>query len=111
HDRWTGVGANAGVFRFPTYLRFHDQIMRELANRGALELLILRARSEPIAALYSMVWQGKVYAYQTGRRANVPSGIRAGGVLLALAIRRAIDHGRREFDLLADDAFYKQQLT
>ena len=32
-------------------------------------------------------------------------------MLLALAIRRAIDQGRREFDLLADDAFYKQQLT
>jgi hypothetical protein len=28
-----------------------------------------------------------------------------------MAIRRAIEAGRREFDLLADEAFYKLQLT
>jgi hypothetical protein len=32
-------------------------------------------------------------------------------VILALAIRRAIEQGRREFDLQADEAFYKSQLT
>jgi CelD/BcsL family acetyltransferase involved in cellulose biosynthesis len=110
HERWSSDD-QAGVFRSPLFLDFHAQMMRTLAERGALELLILRARGEPVAALYSMVWAGKVYAYQTGRRTDMPANLRPGGILLSLAIRRAIEQGRREFDLQADEAFYKSQLT
>jgi CelD/BcsL family acetyltransferase involved in cellulose biosynthesis len=109
HARWAADGG--GVFRSPHYLRFHDAIMRRLAERGALELLWLCARGEPVAALYGMTWAGKVYAYQAGRRPDVPARVRAGCVLLTLAIRRAIEAGRREFDLLSDDALYKRQLA
>jgi CelD/BcsL family acetyltransferase involved in cellulose biosynthesis len=110
HERW-GVDDQAGVFRSPLFLAFHERMMRALAERGALELLILRARGEPVAALYSVVWADKVIAYQTGRRIDVPANVRPGGVVLSLAIRRAIEQGRREFDLQADEAFYKSQLT
>jgi CelD/BcsL family acetyltransferase involved in cellulose biosynthesis len=64
-----------------------------------------------MAAIYSMVWDNKVYAYQTGRRTGTPSNVKPGSVMFGLAIRRAIEQGRREFDLLADEAFYKKQLT
>lgn len=104
-------GPDNGVFRAPLFLEFHDRIMRTLAERGALEILILRARGEPQAALYSLTWAGKVIAYQTGRRIDVPNNIRPGGVLFGMAIERAIQLGRREFDLQADEAFYKSQLT
>jgi CelD/BcsL family acetyltransferase involved in cellulose biosynthesis len=110
HERWTSAD-QTGVFRSPLFLGFHDRMMRTLAELGSLELLILRGRGKPVAALYSMVWAGKVYAYQTGRRIDLPANLRPGGVLLALATRRAIEQGRREFDLLADEAFYKSQLT
>jgi CelD/BcsL family acetyltransferase involved in cellulose biosynthesis len=110
HARWE-EGRQTGVFRAPSYLQFHETIMRELLQRGALELLWLSVRGEPVAALYGMVWANKVYAYQTGRRLDVPAHIRPGGVILALAIRRAIEQRRREFDLLADEAPYKLQLT
>jgi CelD/BcsL family acetyltransferase involved in cellulose biosynthesis len=110
HERWSSAD-QTGVFRSPLFLGFHNRMMGALAERGSLELLILRCRDEPAAALYSMVWAGKVYAYQTGRRTDLPANLRPGGVLLSLAIRRAIEQGRREFDLLADEAFYKCQLT
>jgi CelD/BcsL family acetyltransferase involved in cellulose biosynthesis len=110
HERWSSAD-QTGVFRLPLFLGFHDRMMGALAERGSLELLILRGRGEPVAAFYSMVWAGKVYAYQTGRRTDLPRKLRAGGVMLSLAIRRAIEKGRREFDLLADEAFYKSQLT
>jgi CelD/BcsL family acetyltransferase involved in cellulose biosynthesis len=110
HERWSSAD-QVGVFHSPLFLGFHDRMMGALAERGSLELLILRGRGEPVAALYTMVWAGKVYAYQTGRRTDLPANLRPGGVLLSLAIRRAIEQGRREFDLLADEAFYKSQLT
>jgi CelD/BcsL family acetyltransferase involved in cellulose biosynthesis len=99
------------VFRSPFYLRFHGIIMRRLAEQGALELHWLCARDEPIAVLYGMTWQGKVIAYQTGRRTDLPRHLRPGAVLLALVLRRAIEAGRREFDLLMDESFFKSQLT
>jgi CelD/BcsL family acetyltransferase involved in cellulose biosynthesis len=110
HERW-GADGEAGVFRSPHFVQFHDILMRRLAERGALELLWLSARGEPVAVLYGMTWAGKVYAYQTGRRTDVPAALRPGAVLLMLAIRRAIEAGRREFDLLADEAPYKLQLA
>jgi len=58
-----------------------------------------------------MEWAGKIHSYQMGRRIDMPAAVRPGSVLLALAIRRAIEAGRREFDLLADEAFFKSQLA
>jgi len=110
HARWASLG-QTGVFRSPFYLQFHNAIMDRLVQRGSLELLWLRAHGEPVAVLYGMVWAGKTYAYQMGRRTDLPGHLRPGAVLLALAIRRAIEAGRREFDLLADEAFYKRQLA
>jgi CelD/BcsL family acetyltransferase involved in cellulose biosynthesis len=108
--RWIEEG-QPGVFRSPFYLRFHDALMRRMLENGNLELLWLRAGEQPLAALYGLAWGGKMYAYQTGRRPDLPGHLRPGLVLMALAIRRAIEEGRREFDLLADDMFYKRQLA
>jgi CelD/BcsL family acetyltransferase involved in cellulose biosynthesis len=110
HSRWN-EGEQSGVFRSPSFLEFHDSLMRRLLEHGALEVLWLTVRGEPVAALYGMTWGDKFYAYQTGRRLDVPANVRPGGVILAYAVRRAIEAGRREFDLLADEAPYKLQLA
>jgi CelD/BcsL family acetyltransferase involved in cellulose biosynthesis len=109
HCRWAkGTG---GVFRSPLYLQFHDAMLQHLAQRGWLELLWLCAHGEPVAVMYGLKWAGKVCLYQMGRRTDVPEQLRPGIVLVALAIRRAIEAGQREFDLLPDDAMYKRQLA
>lgn len=110
HARWEG-GGQSGVFRSPLFLEFHDTIMLHLLGRGALELTWLTVRGEPVAALYGITWGDKGIAYQTGRRPDAPAAVRPGGVILAYAIRAAIEAGRREFDLLADEAPYKMQLA
>jgi CelD/BcsL family acetyltransferase involved in cellulose biosynthesis len=110
HQRWESDD-QPGVFRSPFYLRFHDAIMQRLAEQGELELHWLCARDEPVAVFYGMAWQGKIYAYQMGRRMDLPGHLRPGAVLLAMVIRSAIESGRREFDLLADESFYKHQFT
>jgi CelD/BcsL family acetyltransferase involved in cellulose biosynthesis len=58
-----------------------------------------------------MNWAAKVYAYQVGRRTDLPKKLRPGAVLLAHAIRQAMDSGYKEFDLLAEAAPYKLQFT
>lgn len=110
HARWAS-DSQTGVFHSPFYLQFHNALMTQLAEHGTLELHWLCARDEPIAVLYGIGWGDKIYAYQTGRRTDLPSHLRPGAVLLTLVIRRAIERGQREFDLLAEDRFYKRQLA
>jgi CelD/BcsL family acetyltransferase involved in cellulose biosynthesis len=110
HARWEGDG-QSGVFHSPNFLQFHDAILRTLLERGALELHQLTVRGEPVAALYGMTWGDKTITYQTGRSVNVPNSVRPGGVILAYAVRAAIEAGRREFDFLADEAPYKLQMA
>jgi CelD/BcsL family acetyltransferase involved in cellulose biosynthesis len=108
-ERWDDNGG--GVFRSANFTGFHDRVMPLLLERDCLELLCLHVRGEPISAMYNVRWGGKTYFYQCGRSREVPSHIRPGGVLLYLAIRRAIEAGQREFDLLGGEAVYKKQLT
>jgi CelD/BcsL family acetyltransferase involved in cellulose biosynthesis len=108
HERWGGSG---GTFRSPLFLAFHDRVMRQLLEADALDLLWLTVRGEPIAATYSLRWDGKVHFYQCGRTLTVPKDVRPGGVILYHAIRAAIEGGLREFDFLGGVATYKSQLA
>jgi CelD/BcsL family acetyltransferase involved in cellulose biosynthesis len=105
-DRWAGAGKQ-GVFEKPRFRAFHDRVQPHLFGQNALQLLWLTARGEPLAAMYNLVWDNKVYFYQCGRKYDVPPKISPGTVLIARAIQKAIAEGRREFDFLAGAAPYK----
>lgn len=107
-QRW---GGGAGKFASPRFTAFHDRVLAALLDAGALELLWLTVRGEPFAAVYNIVWNDKVYFYQSGRKPDVPKGQRPGIVLHAHAIRRAIEAGRREYDFLSGGESYKGHLT
>jgi len=109
-ERWTGR-REGGVFGSPRFAQFHQEVMRALLRRGALELAWITARGEPIAALYNIVWNGRVQFYQSGRKVQIPKHLRPGIVAHACAIRRAIALGRSEYDFLAGNAQYKRQLA
>jgi CelD/BcsL family acetyltransferase involved in cellulose biosynthesis len=106
-QRWAG----GGKFGSPHFNAFHDATMPALLAAGALELLWLTVRGEPVAAAYNIVWDNKVYFYQCGRKTDVPSAVRLGIIQSAHAIRRAIEAGRREYDFLGGGEQYKQQLA
>lgn len=108
--RWREAGER-GAFASPKFAAFHAEVMPELLSRDALELIWLCVRGEPVAALYNIVWNGKVHFYQSGRRTDVPSNLRPGLVIHALAIRRAIELGRTEYDFLNGTSRYKQELA
>ncbi len=109
-QRWQAAG-QPGAFASPRFRAFHEALAPRLLDEGALELLWLCVRGEPVAALYNIVWDGKVYFYQSGRKMDLPRGVRPGIVLHALAIRGAIAAGRRAYDFLAGPARYKTQLA
>jgi len=109
-QRWREAG-KSGAFASPLFSAFHADVMPALLARGELELLCLWAGGEPVAATYNIVWNGAVQFYQSGRRMDLPRELRPGVVLHALAIRRSIELGRREYDFLAGGSRYKQDLA
>jgi CelD/BcsL family acetyltransferase involved in cellulose biosynthesis len=109
-ERWQGAGQR-GVFASERFRRFHEALMAQMLAEGELDLAWLAVRGEPVAAVYSLIHDNKVYYYQCGRRVDLPPKLRPGLVILFDAIRRAITAGRREFDFLAGAAQYKAQLA
>lgn len=109
-ERWASEGRE-GVFSSPRFRMFHDEVMPALLDRGALDLSWIEARGEPIAALYNLVWQNKLYFYQSGRKVDLPKGLRPGIAIHAYAIRAAIQEGRREYDFLDSPSRYKLDLA
>ncbi len=99
-----------GAFQSPRFSAFHAALMPALLSEGALDLHFIEAHGEPVAALYNIVWNGKIYFYQSGRKLEVPKGVRPGIALHAYAIRRAIGLGLREYDFLNGTSQYKTQL-
>jgi CelD/BcsL family acetyltransferase involved in cellulose biosynthesis len=112
-ERWTSAG-RAGVFASERFVRFHEDVMPRYlrgADGVSLDLAWLEARGEPIAAAYNLVYRRKVYFYQSGRKVDLPKALRPGIAMHALAIRRAIDAGMREYDFLAGASRYKRELA
>lgn len=109
-ERWSHDNPG-GLFASARFTAFHRGVMPKMLASGALELLTLLVRSEPVAVQYNLIQDGRVYFYQGGRRLDVPRGIRPGTVLHALAIQRAIAAGRTEYDFLAGTQRYKLELS
>jgi CelD/BcsL family acetyltransferase involved in cellulose biosynthesis len=109
-ERWREAG-KSGAFASQAFSAFHDQVMPGLMARGELELMWLVAADQTVAAIYNIIWDGAVHFYQSGRRMDLPKELRPGVVMHALAIRRAIELGRREYDFLAGGSRYKTDLA
>lgn len=112
-ERW-GIAGRPGVFASPRFASFHDEVMPRLlaAEDGmSLDLVWLVAGGAPIAAAYNIVYRNKVHFYQSGRRIGLPTAVRPGIALHALAIRRAIERGHAEYDFLAGASRYKRELA
>lgn len=109
-ERWQAAGKR-GAFAAKNFQTFHDAVMPQLLEEGRLDLMWLNVRGEPVAVLYNIVANGKVYYYQAGRKISVPRGQRPGIVLFAHAIKKAISGGLWEFDFLAGGCQYKAKLA
>jgi CelD/BcsL family acetyltransferase involved in cellulose biosynthesis len=111
-ERWAAA-AQTGVFARQRFMRFHDEVMPKfLAGTDAgLDLFWLTVRGEPVACVYNIVFRGKVYFYQSGRKVDVPKHVKLGIAIHALVMQRSISDGRREYDFLNGISQYKMSLA
>jgi CelD/BcsL family acetyltransferase involved in cellulose biosynthesis len=108
--RWQHAGSK-GVFSSEPFTRFHRTVMAKLLASDNLELIWLCKGNRPLAAVYNIVWDNKVYFYQSGRCTDVPAKVRPGIAIHVYAIQDSIKRGRTKYDFLAGGTRYKQQLA
>jgi len=109
-SRWRAAG-HGGSFSSPLFQAFHDELMPRLLAADALDLSWMTVAGRPVAALYNVIWNGKVYAYQSGRITDVPNGVSPGIAMNAYSMKRAIERGLREYDFLGGPTTHKRDFT
>lgn len=107
--RWRHEGHD-GVFVRDRFRTFHDEVMPKLLARGELDLIWLEVHEQPVAVLYNIVYDNKVYVYQSGRTDQVPKNLRIGIAMNCVAVRDYIGRGLREYDFLNGMSQYKRQM-
>lgn len=103
--RWRERGGSDALHT--AHLRsFHEELTKRALQRGWLRLFVLWLDGEPVASLYGFRYGRVFYYYQSGfdsayRKHSV------GLITMGLTIKRAIEEGAEEYDLLHGDEEYK----
>lgn len=100
--RWETRGTE-GVFEDPRFFRFHQELMPTMLQNGHLDLTVLRDNGESKAALYNIIYNNKVYFYQSGID-TFDRKTAFGYVLHSHCIEAAIKKGMAEYDFLPKGA-------
>lgn len=105
NQRWRERGGS-NAFHTPSLVEFHREWSAIALERGWLRLYVLRLNEVPVASLYGFLYRGTFYFYQAGfdpAYAKYSVGL----VTMGLAIRRSIEEGAAEYDLLHGSEEYK----
>jgi CelD/BcsL family acetyltransferase involved in cellulose biosynthesis len=102
--RWQSQG-EPGVLAHPSVQAFQRAAAPRLLARGLLQLEIAHQAGRPVAAGYTLV-RRDAYLYLNGFDPSV-TGVSLGSLVIARAVRRAIDEARDGVDFLRGQEPYK----
>ncbi len=102
-------GADKARFLQPAMRRQFLTLTHEAFSCGCLNLAFLDVGGVPAAAYWNFDYRNRLWVYNSGLNPAYAS-LSPGWVLLAKLIQWAIEHGRREIDLLRGDESYKFRL-
>jgi CelD/BcsL family acetyltransferase involved in cellulose biosynthesis len=103
--RWRERGGS-DAFHTEELVAFHRDFSLLALGRGWLRLFVLRLDGRVAACIYAFQYAGKMYFYQSGFEMEFERES-VGLVAMGLAIRKAIEEGSEEFDLLHGNETYK----
>ncbi len=103
--RWLSKGGQ-GAFGSKSYNSFHRALMHCLHKQKQLWLMVLEVDEKIIAVEYAFAFKGVLSFFQTGFDPNYEH-LSPGHILMTHAIKRAIEQGFTQIDLLKGDYAYK----
>jgi len=108
---WRSRG-QPGVFASPRFMAFHRRLIRAAFDRNRILLMEASAGGETFGALYSFLYRGRVYFYQSGFRYAADGRLKPGLLTHYLAICHCLERpDLDQYDFLAGDAQYKRSLA
>jgi CelD/BcsL family acetyltransferase involved in cellulose biosynthesis len=105
NERWRHRGGS-DAFNDRAIIAFHEEFSRIALRSGWLRLMVLRVGGVAVAFFYGFRYGTTLSFYQSGFD-PAWSGHSVGLVTMGLAIKRAIEEGAGEFDLLHGAESYK----
>ncbi len=99
-----------GSFTYPFFERFHRRLIQDCLSKGTIELVRISVGNVPIGYLYNFVYNGTVYAYQSGFAYENDSKLKPGLVSHQLCIEQHLHNGANTYDFLAGYGRYKTNL-
>lgn len=107
---WIDRGGS-GSFSSERSRLFHYRLAELLLKEGKLFLCSLRVGEKPIASFYGFKYKSTTYYYVMGAEKDPSGRASVGRVLLGQCIRKAIENGSKEFDMLRGDERFKYDWT
>ncbi len=98
------------LYRHPAIKAFFLELVLEMANRGLIDLHLLRLDGRAIAYELCLDLEGRVFSYNSSFDADMGK-LSPGTVLTATVIEDACRRGRLEYDLLRGGEDYKFRWT
>ena len=109
-SRWTQKG-KPGVFSSDKFRLFHDKIISISHKENWLRLGTLFLNQRPLACIYNLRFNNKIYSYQAGTEVSDNWDISYGILAHAYAIIHGISEASKEYDFLAGSSDYKNRLA
>jgi CelD/BcsL family acetyltransferase involved in cellulose biosynthesis len=105
--RYARLNRLPDFFGPPEAVAFHKKLARQFFERGWVHAYYLTIAGEIAAWVYDFKYKGTAYGYQTGYDPRW-AYYSPGRLIIAHAIRTAIEQGLRKYDMLRGDEAYKK---
>jgi CelD/BcsL family acetyltransferase involved in cellulose biosynthesis len=106
-ESWTAQrGTN--LYRHPAIRAFFLDLLPQLAQRGWLDLHLLRVGGRAVAYEMCLDFGDTLFAYNAGYRAD-HAGYSPGNLVSAAVVESACQRGRKTYDMLRGNEPYKQR--
>lgn len=109
-QRWTAAG-KAGAFASPRFTAFHRDLIPQLMAEDAVILFRVRSAGGVVGCLYSFIEHENVLFYQGGLATFSDNKLKPGLVAHMLCMQHCIERGLNEYNFLAGEDRYKQELA
>lgn len=96
----------SGCFDDPRFAVFLTSALESMIARGTARAVWIESDGKPIAIQVQLIGEKSVFMYQSGFDPSARS-LEPGHVIIAHAIRQAIEEGRACYDFLRGDEYYK----
>jgi hypothetical protein len=111
HQRTWEERGRAGAFSSEYFYNFHKNLIQKRFEKGEIQLLRITSGKLTIGCLYSFVFKGRVYFYQSGINYEIDKNIKPGIICHVEAIKHNLKLGNSIYDFLGGSERYKSSLA